>query len=209
MTTAPGAAARGERGGWLARGARMVVAPVISGAVGAIVFLVMMQGAFRHGYTDFDWNHVLGTLVHGTAEEAATREALGVVGDTAGPTGLWMTVVGAIGIMVVHELVITRLVRRHWLIQAIPLALFTILVVGVAFPLIADAHFDTKTGLFATQAGGIGPVVIILSSIGFAVVGARVHALAAGAAWWRRRADPMAGTDLEGIGLGDGPAARP
>jgi hypothetical protein len=198
-----------ERGGWLARGARMVVAPLISGSIAAIVFLVMIQGAFRHGYTDFDFNHVLGTLVHGTASEATgTRTALGVVGDTAGPTGLWATVVGGIAIMVVHELAIIRMVRRHWLIQAIPLALLTILVVGVAFPLVADAHFDTTTGLFATGPGGHGPLVVVVSSIGFAIVGARIHALATGAEWWGRRGDPLAGTDLEGVGLGEGPPPR-
>ena len=107
-----------ERGGWLTRAARMVAAPVISGSVGAIVFLVMIQGSFRKGYTDLDFNHVLGTLISGeTAESGGTNEALGVVGDRVGPTGLLATVLGGIVLMAIHELVITRVVRRHWLIR--------------------------------------------------------------------------------------------
>ncbi len=180
-------------GGSLGRLARAVVAPLLSGFVGAVVFLVMMQGSFHRGHTDLDFNHVLGTLVQGDAREVgSTDEALGVIGDTVGPTGLWSTIIGGVLLMVIHELVIVRVVRRPWLVQAVPLAILTMLAVGVLFCGVASARFDTPIGIFGADAGGITPLVIVLSSIGFAIVGARVHDLARNAAWWEERPDPMA-----------------
>ena len=56
----------------------------------------MVQGSFRKGYTDFDFNHVLGTAIKGTAEEQTGGEALGVVGDTAGPDGALRDLIAAV-----------------------------------------------------------------------------------------------------------------
>jgi hypothetical protein len=195
-----GSGAADRREGTLGRMARAVVAPIVSGAVGAIVFLIMIQGSFRREHTTLDFNHVLGTMVAGETEEIGqTDEALGVVGDSVGPTGLWTTIACSIALMMIHELVITRLVRRRWLIQAIPLAALTILAVGVLFTSLADARFDTPIGLFGVDAGGRTPLVIVLCSIGFAVVGARAHDLATHAWWWEKRPDPLAEGRLEEV----------
>ena len=197
-TPGPAPVARGEG---LARAVRAAVAPVLSGAAGAIVFLIMIQGAFRQGYTTLDFNHVLGTLIQGQSVEVGTTdEALGVIGDSVGPTGLWATILCGIGLMVVHELVITRLVRRPWPIQAIPLSALTILAVGVLYTGLADARFDTPIGFFGTDAGDLTPLVIVLCSIGFAIIGARVHKLSTRASWWEPRPDPFAEARLEDVG---------
>ncbi|MGD9570429.1 MAG: hypothetical protein AB7V62_00915 [Thermoleophilia bacterium] len=194
------AADRDAGGGLVGRIARSIVAPVISGATAAIVFLVMIQGSFHKGYTDLDFNHVLGTLIEGDADEVgSTQEALGVVGDSVGPTGLWATIVGGIILMAIHEFVITRFVRRRWLIQAIPLSVLTIFAVGVVFAGIADARFDTPVGWFGMDSGGISVIVVLLSSIGFALVGARIHDLASRAWWWETRPDPLAEETLEDL----------
>lgn len=207
MSTAADGGAADRADGALGRVARSVVAPIVSGAAGAIVFLIMIQGAFRRDYTTLDFNHVLGTLVAGETEEIGrTDEALGVVGDSVGPAGLWTTIACAIALMVVHELVITRLVRRHWLIQAVPLAGLTILAVGVLYTALADARFDTPIGLFGLDAGGMTPLVIALCSTGFAVVGARAHDLAARAWWWEPRPDPLAEGRLEDVAGIEAPA---
>jgi hypothetical protein len=201
------AAAADRADGALGRVARSVVAPIVSGAAGAIVFLIMIQGAFRRDYTTLDFNHVLGVMVAGETEEIGrTDEALGVVGDSVGPAGLWTTIACAIALMVVHELLITRLVRRHWLVQAVPLAGLTILAVGVLYTALADARFDTPIGLFGVDAGGMTPLVIALCSIGFAVVGARAHDLATGAWWWEPRPDPLAEGRLEEVAGIEAPA---
>ena len=76
---------------------RFVVGVLVASVMGDVVFLIMVQGSFRKGHTDLDFNHVLGTMAKGTAEETSgNRGALGVVGDTAGPTGFYATLVGAI-----------------------------------------------------------------------------------------------------------------
>jgi hypothetical protein len=169
----------------LAAAGRFLAAAVIGGIVGGIVFLIMVQGAFRRGYTDLDFNHVLGTLVEGTASETtSTDEALGIIGDTVGKSGLYATCIAAVALMILHGLVITRLVRRHWLVQALPLAVVTFLVVGLLYCGLADSRLDTPTGLFGADAGGMTPLVLGLSSLGFAVVASRCYSLIEDAGWW-------------------------
>ena len=74
---------------------RVVVGVVLGAIIGTVVFLIMIQGSFRQGYTDLDFNHVMGTMIKGSAEEETRGSALGVVGDTAGPAGLYATLIGA------------------------------------------------------------------------------------------------------------------
>ena len=44
-------------------------AVLMAGAITAIVFLICVQGSFHEGITDFDFTHVLGTAIEGTATE--------------------------------------------------------------------------------------------------------------------------------------------
>ena len=63
---------------------------VVAAAAGTATFLIMIQGSFHKGYTDLDFNHALGTTVMGTTlRETEARAALGLVGDPAGPVGLY------------------------------------------------------------------------------------------------------------------------
>jgi hypothetical protein len=164
---------------------RALLGVVLSAIVAAVLFLIMIQGSFRQGYTDLDYNHVLGTLIKGTAEEQlGATEAFGVVGDTAGPTGLYATLVGAAVLMLLHALVIHPLVRRHWTIQGLVLGAVTSLVVGLGFCGVADARLDTPTGLFGVDAGALTPLVIVICSLAFGLAGARCYSLITGARWW-------------------------
>ncbi|HSI31207.1 MAG TPA: hypothetical protein VK951_07745 [Miltoncostaeaceae bacterium] len=163
---------------------RVVVGVVLGAIVGTVVFLIMIQGSFRQGYTDLDFNNVLGTMIKGTAEETGVSEAIGVFGDTARQTGLYATLIGAGVLMLLHALVIHPLVRRHWTVQGLVLGAVTALVVGVGFCAAADARLDTPTGIFGVDAGGITPLVIVLCSLGFGLAGARVHSLAVTPGWW-------------------------
>ena len=164
---------------------RFVVGVVLSAVVGTVVFLIMVQGSFRKGYTDLDFNHVVGTIVKGEAREVRSAGgALGIIGDTAGPSGLYSAAVGAIVLLTVYGLV-TRVVRRHWAIQGLGLGLVTFLVIGLVFAPIADARLNTPTGLFGVDAGGFTVVVLGLSALGFGLVAARCYDLIESADWWR------------------------
>jgi hypothetical protein len=164
---------------------RVLIAIVVSGVAAAVLFLIMIQGSFRKGYTDLDFNHVLGTMIKGSAEEqTGKREAFALVGDTAGPTGLYATLAAGVVLMAFHGLVITRLVRRHWAIQGLVLGAVTALVVGLVFCGVADARLDTPTGLFGVDAGGFTAVVLILCSLGFGIAGARCYSLITSPSWY-------------------------
>jgi hypothetical protein len=170
-----------ERIGAIARG---LVAVVIGGAVATIAFLVMVQGAFHKGYIDLDWTHVLGTAVKGTSEETSgSHTALSVVGDTAGPAGLWTAfLMGAVA-LAVFALTGARW-RRGWLSQTVALWVIACLIFGLGFGLYADARLDTPTGAFGVDVGGITPLAIILSCLGFALLGVRCYRLMVDARWW-------------------------
>jgi hypothetical protein len=163
---------------------RFVVAVVAAAAVGLAVFLIMVQGSFHKGYTDLDFNHVLGTAVKGTTlKDTQAREALGLVGDTAGPIGLYSGLIGAVVLLTIYGLV-TRRVHGHWALTGLVLGLVTFLVIGLAAP-IADARQDEfPTGLFGVDAGGFTVVVLGLSALGFGLVAARCYDLIASADWW-------------------------
>jgi hypothetical protein len=167
---------------------RFVVGVVVAAAVGAAVFLVMIQGSFHKGYTDLDFNHVAGTAVKGTTlRETQEREALGIVGDSAGPIGLYSVLVGAIVLLAVYGLV-TRVVHRHWAIQGLGLGVVTFLVVGLIVAPAFDARQDeARTGLFGVDAGGFTAVVLGLSALGFGLVAARCYHLIDSADWWEPR----------------------
>ena len=166
--------------------ARAALGVALSALVAAVTFLIMIQGSFRQGYTDLDFNHVLGTMIEGSAEEElGASEAFGVIGDSAGPTGLYATLIGAGVLMLLHALVIHPLVRRHWAIQGLVLGVVTSLVVGLVFCGVADARLDTPTGLFGVDAGGRTPLIIVCCSLGFGLAGARCYSLVVGERWWQ------------------------
>ena len=48
---------------------RAGVGVALGAIVASVVFLIMIQGSFNQGYTDLDFNHVLGTRIRGSAEE--------------------------------------------------------------------------------------------------------------------------------------------
>lgn len=170
--------------------ARAAAGVLIGGCVFAIVFLICAQGSFRRGITDFEFAHVLGTAMQGTAKEETGAQALGVIGDSAGPTALKATVVAGICLMAFHALVITRVVRRGWIVQGLVLGAVTFLALGVIYVPYADARLDTPIGAWGVDQGRMTPVVLAGSSLIAALVGARCYDLAERATWWR--SEPVA-----------------
>ena len=164
--------------------ARAVAGVLIGGVVTAIVFLICVQGSFRQGITDFDYAHVLGTAIEGTATEESGAEALGVIGDSAGPTALWTTILAGIVLLAFHALVVARLVHRHWVIKGVALGIVAFLAIGVIFIPYVDAQLDTPVGAWGADQGGMTPLVFLGSSLIACVVGARCYDLAERASWW-------------------------
>jgi len=164
---------------------RFVVGVVVAAAAGTATFLIMFQGSFHKGYTDLDFNHTLGTAVRGTTlRETEAREALGLVGDSAGPIGLYAGLIGAAVLLAIYGLVIRR-VRRHWVLTGLGLGVVTFLVIGLVYAPIADARQDEfPVGLFGVDAGGFTAVVLGLSALGFGLVAARCYDLIMSADRW-------------------------
>jgi len=164
--------------------ARAVAGVLIGGVVTAIVFLICVQGSFRQGITDFDYAHVLGTAIEGTATEQSGAEALGVIGDSAGPTALWTTIIAGIVLLAFHALVVARLVHRHWVIKGVALGIVAFLAIGVIYIPYVDVQLDTPVGAWGADQGGMTPLVFLGSSLIACIVGARCYDLAERASWW-------------------------
>jgi len=164
--------------------ARAVAGVLIGGVATAIVFLICVQGSFRQGITTFEFAHVLGTAVEGTATEESGAEAFGVIGDSVGPTALWTTIVAGIVLLTFHALVTARFVRRGWVVKGIALGIVCFLAIGVIYVPFVDANLDTPIGWWGADEDGVTPLVFLGSSLIACIVGARCYDLAERASWW-------------------------
>ena len=180
---------------------RRIAGVLIGGVVTALLFLIMVQGSFHKGYTDFDFAHVLGTAIEGTAEEQRGSEALGVIGDSVGPTALYATIVASIILLAFHALVVVPLVRAHWALQGLVLGVVAFLAIGLIYVPYADAHLDTPIGAWGAEGGAITPLVFGLSSLGACLLGARCYDLAASKRWWEPKEIEVEPT-LDELGVG-------
>lgn len=183
-----------ERAGFMAgsslvaAGVRMLVAVVVSGAVAGLAFLLMIQGAANRGYTDLLFNRGLGKVFGAGGPRTQSDEALGIIGDPTGPRGFYAAIVIAVLLMVVHGLVIDRLARRAWYVEAIPLWILTYLLLGLVYgPLVARSADDVPGGLFFSEASAGTPWVVLACALGFALVGSRCYSLIRGARWWEEK----------------------
>ena len=165
--------------------ARGVAGVLIGGIITALTFLIMVQGSFRQGIMDFDWGHVLGTSIHGSAEETTGGQALDVIGDTAGPDALYATLIAGVVLLAFHALVVVRFVRKPWPVQGLVLGVVAFLAIGFIYMPYVDANLDTPIGLWGSDQGSWTPVVLGLSALGACQLGARVYDLASRPSWWQ------------------------
>lgn len=167
--------------------ARGVAGVLIGGPITAVVFLICVQGSFHKGITDFDFSHVLGTAIEGTASEQTGADALAVVGDSVGPTALWTTLACGVVLLAFHALVVVPLVRRSWIVQGVALALVLFLAIGFVYVPFVDARLDTPIGPWGADQGSWTPIVFAGSSLISALLGARIYDLARRASWWEEQ----------------------
>lgn len=179
-------------------------AVLMAAVAGGVVFLVMVQGSAHRGYTDLDFNHTLGVLIGGAAGEETSHSALGVSGDTAAPTGLLWTGILSLIATALYAAVTARWGRRiPWYLRGLPFGVAVFLAISLIYMPVVDASVDgVDPGLFGVDAGGITPIVFLLSSLGYAVVVARVVALGTERWWWRPRSHD-AESALEGFEGGE------
>lgn len=183
---------------------RMLAAVVISGAVAALTFLLMIQGAANRGYTDLRFNRGLGEAVGARGRETRSDEALGIIGDPTGPRGFYASIVAGILLLAVHGLVIDRIARRPWYVEAIPLWILTYLLLALVYgPLVDSRASDVPGGLFFAEASSGTPWVVLACALGFALVGSRCYSLIRGARWWEEK-DEGLHEGLAAIILGKG-----
>lgn len=173
----------------VAAAGRWISAVLLAGALGAVVFLIVAGQARDRGYTDITFNHSLGVMVGGAATEARSDRALGVAGDTAGPTGLlWSVVLGAL-LVALFAVTVHRYLRRHWALQGIVLGVAAWLLVSlVYFPLLDRNPIEqVSVSPFGFGAGGGTPVVFLVASLAFGLLAARVFTLVVHREWWREK----------------------
>jgi hypothetical protein len=187
-----------------AAGVRMLAAVVVSGAVAGLAFLLMIQGAANRGYTDLRFNRGLGKVFGAGGPRTQSEEALGIIGDPTGPRGFYATIALAIVLLAVHGLVIDRLARRAWYVEAIPLWILTYLLLALVYgPLVARSADDVPGGLFFSEASAGTPWVVLACALGFALIGSRCYSLIRDARWWEEKDEGLR-EGLAGIILGKG-----
>lgn len=185
-----------------ARITRAATAVIVSGAVAATCFLIVIQEAERRGHTDLDFNHTLGTIIQGKqAEDLTSRSALGVIGDSAAPTGLLWSLLLGMAAMVVFALAIVPLVRRGWIVRGLVLGAVVFLAVGLLYPPLASDYLEEDLGPFGSGYGTATVVAFALSSLVFGIMGARCHSLVVSAGWWTPRGEVL-DEALEEIDMG-------
>lgn len=204
MSGGPGGAGFMAGPSLAAAAVRMLVAVVVAGAVAGLAFLLMIQGAANRGYTDLRFNRGLGKVFGAGGPRTQSEEALGIIGDPTGPRGFYATIVLAIVLLALHGLVIDRLARRPWYVEAVPLWILTYLLLALAYgPLVARSADDVPGGLFFSEASAGTPWVVLACALGFALVGSRCYSLIRGARWWEEK-DEGLHEGLAGIILGKG-----
>jgi hypothetical protein len=164
---------------------RGIAGVLVAGGITAIVFLICVEGSFHKGITDFDFAHILGTAIEGTATEKTGGQALAVIGDSVGPTALWTTIACGIVLLAFHALVIVRLVRWGWVVQGLVLGLVLFLAIGLIYVPFVDARLDTPIGPWGADQGGWTPFVFAASSVIATLIGVRCYDLMARASWWQ------------------------
>lgn len=155
------------------RGAvRHVVGVVVSGVLGAAVWLVVVQEARNLDLTDLDFVRAMALIF----------EAEGTDRRATGSAGLYLTLGAGVLLVALHALIVPRLSRfrgRGWWAQAVPLAAAAYLLWG------AIMSPTRPSGFFGLQAGGITSALSFLAgAAGFAIIAVRAYTLITSERWW-------------------------
>lgn len=156
----------------LRRAVRQAVGVAVGGVLGAAVWLAVVQEARNLNLTDLDFVRAMALIfeVEGTDRRAT------------GSAGLYLSLAAGVILVALHALVVPRLVRRHWALQAVPLGVLSYLLWAMVM------SPTRPSGLFGLQAGGItSALTFLVGAAAFATVAVRCHALITDDRWWEEK----------------------
>ena len=157
---------------------------LVGGAIGAILWLIVMQEGPERGWTDYDYNEMAGQMVVPRQEDVAKA-------------GLWTTLLLGIVLACLYPLVFRPLRRRlnRWVV-ALLYALVPFLLWGLLMAPAVTAYEDTASdqarrlipgGAFGVDGGDATPVLAAVASILFALCVMRAYSLMTRRDWWTRK----------------------
>lgn len=168
---------------------RHIAGVVVGGAIGAIVWLVVMQEGPERDWSEHDFNQIMGQAFVGREDDVRVA-------------GFVATLLVAIAIAAVYALVVEPLLgkRAAWrapiAFAPVPLLLWG-LVLSPGVTAFKDTAIDVKPeripgGVFGFDSGETALVLAIVASVLFALAVSRIYRLMVIPSWWRSRGDDAA-----------------
>ena len=165
---------------------RHIAGVAVSGMVGAVVWLVVMQEGPERNWSDHNYNQVVGQVFVGREDDVAKA-------------GFVATLAIGVALAAVYALVIGPLIgrkgpRRAALVfAAVPLLLWGLVlaprVTAYKDTALDEARQTIPGGVFGWDAGGITLLLAVVASLLFALSVDRIYRLMRAADWWRSRGD--------------------
>jgi hypothetical protein len=158
-----------ERVRWVIR---QLLGVVVGGAVGAAVWLVVVQEGRNLDLTDLDFVRAM----------ALAFGADGVDRRATGSAGLYLTLSAGALLVLIQAVLLPRVGRLRdapWWRQAVPLGIVGFLLWGVVL------SPSRPSGFLGLDAGGAtSPLVFLAGAAAYAIVGWRCYTLITSGAWW-------------------------
>lgn len=183
---------------------RHVAGVVVGGAIGGIVWLIVLQEGPERNWSDHDYNQIMGQVFVGR-------------GDDVARAGFYGTLLFGIALAAVYALVFERPFRsKHRALAPLTFAMVPLslwgLVLSPGVTAFEDTAIDVRPrvipgGAFGLDGGGVTLVLGIAGSLLFALAASRIYRLMTTPAWWRSRDDSHGAGQgvLEEIYFGKGP----
>jgi hypothetical protein len=163
---------------------RHLAGVVVGGALGGIVWLIVLQEGPERQWSDHDYNQIIGQVFVGREDDVATA-------------GFLATLVAGVALAALYAFVFEPLGRkrgRAWapvVFAAVPLALWG-LVLSPGVTAYKDTAIDVRPevipgGVFGLDAGFFTLVLGAVGSLLFALAVSRIYRLMTAPSWWKSR----------------------
>lgn len=163
---------------------RHVAGVVVGGAIGGIVWLVVLQEGPERNWSDHNYNQIMGQVFVGREDDVARA-------------GFYGTLLFGIALAAIYALVFEGFFRgKHRALAPLTFALVPLFLWGLVLSPGVTAFEDTAIdvrpqvipgGAFGLDGGGVTLVLGIAGSLLFALAVSRIYRLMTTPAWWRSR----------------------